>query len=91
MKPTSRYKKISRTFWIRGNFSDTHEQRVSVILSTPSAKNVSFAITLFEVKDFSTSPTLLENPGTNCIKIGLPGKLILRKRKGLQEVLFSCK
>ena len=27
--------------------------------------------------------------GTNCIKIGLPGKLILRKRKGPQEVLFS--
>ena len=29
------------------------------------------------------------SPGTNCIKIGLPGKLILLKRKGLQEVLFS--
>ena len=28
-------------------------------------------------------------PGTNCIKIGLPGKLILSKRKGLWEVLFS--
>ena len=28
-------------------------------------------------------------PGRNCIKIGLPGKLILSKRKGLQEVLFS--
>ena len=28
-------------------------------------------------------------PGTNCIKIGLPGKLILSKRKGLREVLFS--
>ena len=27
--------------------------------------------------------------GTNCIKIGLPGKLVLSKRKGLQEVLFS--
>ena len=27
--------------------------------------------------------------GTNCIKIGLPGKLILSKRKGLREVLFS--
>ena len=26
--------------------------------------------------------------GTNCIKIGLPGKLILGKRKGLLEVLF---
>ena len=26
-------------------------------------------------------------PGTNCIKIGLPGKLILSKRKGLLEVL----
>ena len=34
-----------------------------------------------------------ELPGTNCIKIGLPqglpGKLILNKRKGLREVLFS--
>ena len=28
-------------------------------------------------------------PGTNCIKIGLPGKLILRKRKGLWEIMFS--
>ena len=27
-------------------------------------------------------------PGGNCIKIGLPGKLILSKRKGLREVLF---
>ena len=27
--------------------------------------------------------------GTNCLKIGLPGKLILSKRKGLREVLFS--
>ena len=27
-------------------------------------------------------------PGTNCIKIGLPGKLILIKRNGLREVLF---
>ena len=30
-----------------------------------------------------------ERTGGNCIKIGLPGKLILRKRKGLPEVLFS--
>ena len=29
--------------------------------------------------------------GTNCIKIGLPGKLILSKRKGLLEVQFSRK
>ena len=28
-------------------------------------------------------------PGGNCIKIGLPGKLILSKRKGLREDLFS--
>ena len=27
--------------------------------------------------------------GTNCIKTGLPGKLILSKRGGLREVLFS--
>ena len=29
--------------------------------------------------------------GGNCIKIGLPGKLILSERKGLREVLFSLK
>ena len=27
--------------------------------------------------------------GMNCIKIGLPGKLILSERKGLWELLFS--
>ena len=27
--------------------------------------------------------------GTNCLKIGLPGKLILSKRIDLREVLFS--
>ena len=30
-----------------------------------------------------------EPTGTNCIKIGLSGKLILSKRKGLLEELFS--
>ena len=30
-------------------------------------------------------------PGTNCIKVGLPGKLILSKGKGLRGVLFSLK
>ena len=57
-----RYKKIARTFWIRGNVSDTFEQRVSVILSTPSAKNISFSIKLDEVPDFATSPKLMRNP-----------------------------
>ena len=33
--------------------------------------------------------TVLGDPGTNCIKIGLPGKLILIERKGLREVIFS--
>ena len=32
---------------------------------------------------------LLKRAGMNCIKKGLPGKLILSKRKGLWEVLFS--
>ena len=32
---------------------------------------------------------LAARPGGNCIKIGLPGKLILSKRKGLREVMFS--
>ena len=31
---------------------------------------------------------LVVRPGANCIKIGLPGKLILSKRKGLLEVLI---
>ena len=26
--------------------------------------------------------------GMNCVKTGLPGKLILSKRKGLQEIIF---
>ena len=30
-----------------------------------------------------------DRPGTNCIKIGLPGKLILSKREGLRGVIFS--
>ena len=29
------------------------------------------------------------SPGTNCIEIGLSGKLSLSKRKGLREILFS--
>ena len=33
----------------------------------------------------------LDVPGTNCIKIGLLGKPILSKRKGLWEVRFSLK
>ena len=38
----------------------------------------------------SPTGTPLSTPaGTNCIKIGLPGKLILRKRKGLPDDLFS--
>ena len=30
-------------------------------------------------------------PGTKCMKIGLPRRLIFSKRKGLREVLFSWK
>ena len=67
VKSTFRYKNISRTFWIRGYFQDTHEQRVSVILSTPSSKNISFAIKLFEVADFSSSPTLMKNSENSSI------------------------
>ena len=32
-----------------------------------------------------------QSPGMSCIKIGLLGKLILSKRKGLQEVILSLK
>ena len=67
VKSTFRYKNISRTFWIRGYFQDTHEQRVSVILSTPSSNNISFAIKLFEVADFSSSPTLMKNSENSSI------------------------
>ena len=38
-----------------------------------------------------SSSTRGASQGMNCIKIGLPGKLILSKRKGLREVLFSWK
>ena len=34
-------------------------------------------------------PAREDIPGKNCIKIGLPRKLILSKRTGLWEVLFS--
>ena len=39
--------------------------------------------------DNGTEMTILPITGTNCIKIRLPGKLIISKRKGLLEVLFS--
>ena len=42
--------------------------------------------TVFADGIFSCQPDEGECPGTNCIKIGLPGKLILSKRKGLREV-----
>ena len=41
------------------------------------------------VNPHASKQNALNNTGTNCIKIGLPGKLILSKRKGLHEVLFS--
>ena len=44
--------------------------------------------------DYSNTPwcsTEADPSGTNCIKIGLPGKLILSKRKGLWEIIFSRK
>ena len=34
-------------------------------------------------------PDVHGQTGGNCIKVGLPGKLILSKRKGLWEDLFS--
>ena len=36
-------------------------------------------------------PSPSRRPWMNCIKIGLPGRLILSKRKGLPEGLFSWK
>ena len=41
------------------------------------------------VSELMDSGFVLFLPGTNCIKIDLPGKLILSKRKGLPEDLFS--
>ena len=40
-------------------------------------------------EDLLVEGVKLGDPGGNCIKIGLPEKLILSKRKGLREVLFS--
>ena len=42
-------------------------------------------------RDVQELPARRGRPGMNCIKIGLPGKLILSKRKGLREVLFCWK
>ena len=42
-----------------------------------------------EVKELASAVEKSRRAGTNCIKIGLPGKLILSKRKGLWELLFS--
>ena len=36
-----------------------------------------------------SSAAAARRTGMKCIKIGLPGKLILSKRKGLREVIFS--
>ena len=63
--------------------------------------NISQLATLHEVAEVSEgeAPAAAEDggeegdaeadAGTNCIKIGLQGKLILSKRKGLREALFS--
>ena len=37
----------------------------------------------------SARQIVASSSGMNCIKIGLPGKLILSKRKALREVIFS--
>ena len=48
---------------------------------------------LFEVKtekdEAESTWQSLKAAGGKCIRIGLPGKLILSKRKGLREVIFS--
>ena len=59
-----------------------HPTRVIQFLVGVRGKNETMAI------GGPWSPSL-DGAGTNCIKIGLPGKLILSKRKGLREVLFS--
>ena len=43
----------------------------------------------FDVELRMASVCYVHSSGMNCIKIGSPGKLILSKRKGLWEVLFS--
>ena len=55
-----------------------------------SAPGLPTLVRVLQLDEVSLSVVLVGGrPGGNCIKIGLPGKLILSKRKGLREVLFS--
>ena len=61
--------------WLRRSFA--------FLIIGGSVGLVSIAVK-FPAYDWTRTKTV-----ANCIKLGLPGKLILSKRKGLREVIFS--
>ena len=55
-----------------------------------SATDLPFGVKESVAKSNVKTRSMIEQcSGTNCIRIGLPGKLILRERKGLPKYLFS--
>ena len=59
------------------------------LIDIRSSSDRFFGAGFFLLLGFVTALALALSSGMNCIKIGLAGKLILSKRKGLWEVLFS--
>ena len=72
----------SATSYAAATPASSHYSAVPTISS-----NYGYGGGAFSGAGYATAPP--PPPGTNCIKIGLPGKLIFSKRKGLREVLFS--
>ena len=61
---------------------------ISITVSTEDLIVVAMLVVEVEGID-DVAVVFVFHAGGNCIKIGFPGKLILSKRKGLWEVLFS--
>ena len=60
-----------------------------MMIACLSPSDTNYEETMSTLKYAHNTKNIRNRPGMNCIKIGLPGKLILSKRKGLWEVLFS--
>ena len=71
------------------------EEEFNFVVQTYLMKAIQVGLRNREDAPYSAFVMLLQfilktgKTGTNCIKIGLPGKLTLSKRKGLLEVIFS--